>query len=146
MFQFLSCYKNLVNFLNFHEFLIKQILKILNYLAETFLSSVFSVCVCKSCCIYAEQFIFSVLIFTAHSFYFCCHNSKIVRFQSELNSVRILFQCVDKLICFVFSIVVDYDTIVKYTEQIISISFLIMKHMLIKTIYYISIKIICYAD
>src|SRR6266496_935607 len=98
MLQFLSHHKNLVSSFNFHEFLMKQVLKVLNHFAETLLSLIFSVCICELHHICAEQHVFSVLIFTAHSFYFCCHNSEIVEFQPELNSVRISFQCVDKLI------------------------------------------------
>jgi len=80
----------------------KQVFKVLNHFIEALLSSVFLICVCESCCIHVEQHIFFVLILAAHSFYFCCHNSKIVEFQPELNSVEILFQCVDKLICLQF--------------------------------------------
>ena len=119
VFQFFSHCKNFISFLNFHEFLMKQVFKVLNYFAEAFLSFIFLVCICKSHHICTEQHVFFILIFTAHSFYLCHHNNEIVEFQFELNLVRILFWCVDKLISLkqniiIFFIIVFYIFIFLY--------------------------------
>ena len=60
MFQFFSCYKNLVSSLNFHKLLMKQVLEVLNHLARAFLSLIVSDCVHELCCICIEWHIFSV--------------------------------------------------------------------------------------
>ena len=92
MLQFLLCCKNLVNFLNFHELLMKQVLKVLNHLAGALLSPIFLDCVWESRHICAGRRVFLFLTFTTHSFCLRHHNSEIIGFQPELNSIRIVFQ------------------------------------------------------
>ncbi len=68
-FQIFSCHKHLISSLNFCKLLIKQVFKILYYLAETLLLFVVSYY------IYAEQCIFSaILTFITYSFSFYHHN------------------------------------------------------------------------
>ena len=119
MSQFFSNHKNLADFLNFYKLLMKQVFKVLNHFIEAFLSSVFSDYIYELCCIHIEQHVFSVLIFTAHFFYLHCHKSKIVEFQSELNSIRVLFQ-VQNLINKNQSIfIILYIKLIKFFNNII---------------------------